>query len=596
VSVAEKVDVGASDSTNRRDRLGTLAFNWWIIRAEPGFYALHVVGRLLVLLVPVGLGLIERAVFDEITSGASVGLTVWSLVGLYVGLAVGRFGADLAEAWGSWTFRRAVGRMLRYRLLAATLRRPGAAPLPVSPGEAVNRFRDDVNEVSDFPTWFPEVVGNVAAFAVAVWIMGRINLAITLIVFLPLAVGLVVGWLAWSRLHDFAQTALISQDKVLGLLGEILGAVQAVKLAGAETGVVERYRALNRIRARATVRWHLLWEAILSTSAVSATLGIGATLLLAGRLMAAGRFSVGDFALFVTYLWFTTDLPTFLGTFAGDYQYQGISLRRLGAVVGLKGERSLVDVPAPVPEPTSVPFERLKVRGLTFQYPGTGRGIVGVDLDVPRGAFVVVTGRIGVGKTTLVRALLGLLPRDAGEISWNGKPIDDGAAFFRPPRAAYVPQVPRLFSASVRENVLLGFPARDAGLAEAVRAAVLEPDVAALERGLDTVVGPRGVRLSGGQVQRVAAARSLARSPELLVCDDLASALDVETERHLWENLRSHSGLTCLVVSHRRSVLARADWIVVVAEGRIEAQGKLDDLLISSAELRRIWEGRSEVN
>jgi ATP-binding cassette, subfamily B, bacterial len=595
VSATESLADAAPSSTKRRDRLGTLAFNWWIIRAEPWSYALHFAGQLLVLFVPVGLGLIERAVFDAITGGAPTGRTIWWFVALYVALGVGRFGAEMAEAWGSWTFRRAVGRRLRHYLLAGLLRRPGAAPLPVSPGEVVNRFRVDVDEVSDFPTWFPNVVGNVAAFVVAVWIMGRINLAITLIVFLPLAVGLVIGRMAWTWLHVLNQAELDSQDAVIGLLAEILGAVQAVKLAGAEVGVVERYRALNRSQAWATVRSHLLWEAITSMSTVSATFGVGATLILAGHLLAAGHFTVGDFALFVTYLGFTTDLPTFLGTFAGDYQYQGIALRRLGALLGLEEQRSLVDV-APVisPDPPSGPLESLTIRNLTYRYPGAGRGIVGVDLDLPRGSFVVVTGRIGSGKTTFVRVLVGLLPRDAGEICWNGQSIADAAAFFRPPRAAYVPQVPRLISAPVRENVLLGFRTEDGELAEAVCAAVLDPDLAALERGLDTVVGPRGVRLSGGQVQRVAAARSLVRAPELLICDDLASALDVGTERALWEDLRRREGLTCVVVSHRRSVLARADWIVVVENGRVEAQGKLDDLMATSAELRRVWEGRLE--
>ncbi|QOT11874.1 ABC transporter ATP-binding protein [Paenibacillus sp. JNUCC32] len=612
----------------------TRHFFWRLIMYRPGLYLINLFAWSLIHMAPLVPGLLTKAFFDHLEGTYSFPYGVWAIAVLLIGAALARIALIFGGFMTDVHFRFRISTLLRRNMLSHVMKEPGARAIPCSPGEAISNFRDDVDQAEEATSWSVDTLGLVGFVIVASWILISIDLQLTILVFVPLILVVTAAQIATARIQKYRAASRESTAKVTGAISEMFANVQAIQVAGAEKRVVERFVSLSEKRRQSMVKDKLLTETLSSVFTNSVNLGTGLILVLASLKMRNGDFTVGDLSLFVYYLTFVTQLISNVGNFMTYYKQMGVSFQRIksmlqGAPASLltaahyigigkvKSKRTHEEnsghhaagygqphgasnhaAGAPIKDGMETayieapPLSLLEAQGLSYQYPETGRGISNINLRLARGTFTVVTGMIGSGKTTLVRTLLGLLPAEKGEIRWNGERVTEPADFFIPPQSAYTAQIPRLYSDKLRNNILLGISEQPGSLERALHAAVMEEDIKHLQNGLETMVGPRGVKLSGGQAQRTAAARMLVRDAELYVFDDLSSALDVETERKLWERLFSErGGATCLVVSHRKAALNHADHIIVLNGGEIEAEGTAEQLLASSESFRQLWYG-----
>ncbi|HEY0835105.1 MAG TPA: ABC transporter ATP-binding protein/permease [Azospirillum sp.] len=362
---------------------------------------------------------------------------------------------------------------------------------------------------------------------------------------------------------------------------------ETVKYFGNEEHESRRYdQALQSYESAAVKSQQSLSLLNVGQSAII-SVGLAVVMAMAARGIVNGTMTIGDFVLVNTYLLQLYQPLNFFGFVYREMKQAIIDMEKMFDLLGV--DREIADSPGSGPlavSGASVAFE-----DVSFGYDARRPILKGVSFDVPAGRTVAIVGPSGAGKSTISRLLFRFYDVSGGRVTIDGQDIRDVTQSSLRASIGIVPQDTVLFNDTVFYNIAYGRPgATREEVEEAARLAHIHEFVKALPDGYETMVGERGLKLSGGEKQRVAIARTILKNPAILMFDEATSALDTHTEREIQANLREVSrGRTTLVIAHRLSTVVEADEILVLEQGRIIERGRHADLLARGGAYAALW-------
>ncbi|BBG04342.1 MULTISPECIES: ABC transporter ATP-binding protein [Pseudonocardia] len=553
--------VGAAPSPESHAR--SRAFLRWCLRAQWRGLALAAVTGVVVqglfVLLPWG---VQQAVDRGITPGDVAQTAFWAVAvaGLGLLITVGQ----IAFQWWNYLSGARVIKQTRERLAAHVLELDRAALAGHGPGELAVRGGRDAEALWNWLSGVVETVQLIAGLAI---ILGALLLLDPLLAAIGLAViPLLLGLAAvFPRRYEAASLVLGAAHGDRGAAVEgLLSGSAAVRGVGGEHVLVSRHHDSSAEVTRQTVRVArigTLWGALASFVPLAAA---AAGLFLGGLAAVDGDLTVGGLIAFASWM---AMLAQRVDTLVGQQTMRrqaAASAARIAEVLALTPR--LPEPADPLPAPPPGPAQ---LTGTGIRVAHGGRTVLDdIGIEVRAGETVAVTGVTGSGKTSLLRVLARLDAPDTGAITLDGVGLDRLRRRDVRARIGFVPQRPVLTSGTLRSTLLLGAeptPDRDDEVHEACRIAAFDGDLAGFPDGLDTVVGEGGTTLSGGQVQRIALARALLRDPDVLLLDDVTSALDTGTENLVLTRLRAaRPDLAIVFAGHREAVHALADRAVAL--------------------------------
>lgn len=375
--------------------------------------------------------------------------------------------------------------------------------------------------------------------------------------------------------------------EVNGQLANNLSGIATIQAFTAEDAESSRLEGLSMAYQDANRGAIGLSSAFSPLIRMAVVLGFTATLVVGGWQALAGTIEVGAYStlVFLTQrlLWPLTSLGQTVDLYQRAMASAARILDLLDTPITLVGGSQRL--------PKEAVAGHVRFEGITFAYPTRDATLTQVDIDVPAGSTIAIVGPTGSGKSTLVRLLLRFYDTGEGRVTVDGHDVRDLNLADLRQSVGLVAQSAHLFAGTVAENLRLGKPdATDDELRKAAEAAEAAEFIDSLPQGWDTPIGERGVKLSGGQSQRLALARAVIKAPPILVLDEATSAVDNETEAAIQRSLeRIGVGRTVLVIAHRLSTVRNADKIYVVEDGSVVEAGAHDDLLTLDGAYARLW-------
>lgn len=459
----------------------------------------------------------------------------------------------------------------------------------VSTGDLMARAINDINAVR-MATGMGLVAlldGTILGIA-GIGFMVSIDLNLTLISLIPAPVIIVLTRILTRRMATGFEAVQRGFAELTERIREAFAGIRVIKAHNRETWTYDRVREQGEIYVAQNVNLARALALFFPLMGIFTNAGLAMAILLGGRYAILGNITPGDFVAFMSYLNLLTWPMIAMGWVANLIQRSAASMRRINQIL-----EEVPDIrdPGPLEQGEGrVPagdFPRpmrgeVEIRDLDIRYPGqSGYALRGICLKIHASETVALVGRVGSGKTTLLRAIPRILEVREGTVFLDGEDVRGIPLALLRGSIAFVPQEVFLFSDSIRNNVIFGRSRLDDGdLEEALRVAGMLEEIRGFERGVDAVLGERGITLSGGQRQRLTIARAIIRPLPLLILDDALSMVDTRTEQEILNRiLRLRRNRTNLIVSHRVSTIKRAHRIVVLDRGEVVEEGTHEALM-----------------